>query len=150
MPGQAQDVTTEATSLVSGSIAFAIPGTLLRARGLLRVSFLTTGLTADDNATMGFGLGLFATDAVAAGAGSMPDPLGEPEFPWIWYGQVLMYSPNADHAAPGIEQEIQIDSKAMRKFKPGQSLVIVGQYADLGGLPGLRVDVARTRVLIGT
>ena len=75
-----------------------------------------------------------------AGAGSMPDPSAEPEYPWIWFGETMLYSPNANFADPMINQRLEIDSKAMRKFKPGQALTIIAQYVNLVGTPGVRVD----------
>ena len=114
------------------------------------MSFLSSGLTALDAADITFGLGLFATDAVNAGAGSLPDPAAEGEFPWLWYGQAIMRSPGADLAAPGAMQLLEVDTKAMRKFKPGETLAWVGQYVNITGTPGLHVDFGRTRVLIGT
>ena len=150
MPAQVQAVTAAATFVPSGVLAFSIPGTILRCRVNIMTSFNATGLTAGDNAEVIFGLGLFSTDAVVAGAGSLPDPAAEPEFPWLWFGSSIMVSPNADHAAAMAQQLLVVDSKAMRKFKPGETLAWVGQYVNDSGNPALNIAFGRTRVLIGT
>ncbi len=150
IPGSTQDVGGSSTFVGPGLLSFAVPGTILRIRGMLRVIFAASGLTAIDAATVAFGLGLFATDAVTLGATAMPDPNAEPEFPWLWYGTALMRSASTDHGAPGASTLFEIDSKAMRKFKPGESLTMVGQYVNTAGNPTLHIDSAQIRVLIGT
>ena len=149
IPGGSFDFTAAGTTGGPGSLGFTQPGTILRIRGLVRVAFLVTGITADDEANVVFGIALVSTDA-AASSTSLPDPSQEPEYPWLWYGEAIMYSPNQDFSDPMIQLELPIDSKAMRKFKPGQSLIPVAQYVDTQGTPGLRVIYSQIRVLIGT
>ncbi len=150
LAGQTQDVTADSTFIAQGFLNFAIPGTILRCRGNFLVSMLIGGLTADDQTQVGFGLALLSTDAVAAGAGSLPDPLGEPGFPWLWWSDTTVYTINADVAEAAVSQRVVVDTKAMRKFKPGQTLVMVGQYGNITGIPGVTCTMGRIRVLIGT
>ncbi len=149
-PGITQDFNSDQTFVASGNIAFGVPGTILRVRGVLFVSFLTSGLTADDQAAVVFGLGIFSNDAIAAGAGSLPDPSAEPEYPWMWYGEAQLHTIAANVAENGVSDRLVVDTKAMRKFKPGEGLVLVGQYVNITGLPNVVVTVGRLRVLIGT
>ena len=150
IPSGSVDLTVNQTFPGPGLIAFSAPATILRVRGVLRVSFLVTGLTADDEAQCVFGLAVLSSDAVTLGQSAMPDPAGEPEYPWMWYGQLIMYSPNADFGAEGMSVELPVDTKAMRKVKPGESLVMVVQYVDVTGTPGLRLSYNQMRVLLGT
>ena len=150
IPGSGLSITAAGTFTTPGSLAFGIPGTILRIRGSLVLTFLASGFTANDEAKVTFGLGLFSTDAVALGATALPDPNAEADFPWLWYGTAEMISPSGDLTAPGSQVVLDVDTKAMRKFKPGQSLQMVGEYVDRGGLPGLRISSSVMRTLIGT
>ena len=100
-----------------------------------------------------FGLALLSTDAVTLGATAVPDPSAEPEYPWIWYGQASMFAMTTlalGGNATAFSELLTIDSKAMRKVKPGETLTIVGQYVNVSGNPAMRVASGQTRVLIGT
>ena len=150
IPSGSQDQAGNGTFAGPGILNFAVPGTILRIRGFIQISMLASGLTALDEVLLTFGLGMFSTDALAVGLTALPDPNAEPEFPWIWYGGVVMTSPNADFGDPMINQRLEVDSKAMRKFKPGQGIAVVGQYVNGAGNPGVRVSMSQIRVLIGT
>ena len=149
IPGVSQGITGNGT-FIGSFLSFGVPATILRVRGVSRVSFLPTGLTAEDECTVVFGLGVFSTDAVTAGAGSLPDPSAEPEYPWMWYGEAQMYSPSANFGDAMVQVALEVDTRAMRKVKPGESLAMVGQYVDVTGVPGVRVMHGQHRVLIGT
>ena len=150
IPGGSQSVSGNTTFAGPGLLAFGIPATILRVRGHFRVSMQITGLTAGDEVTLVFGLGIFSTDATAVGASALPDPSAEAEFPWLWYQSVMLQSINADSAEPGSQTLVEVDTKAMRKIKPGQSLAMVGQYVDTVGAPGVRINMGQIRVLFGT
>ena len=152
MPAASTTTGADTTFIPSGSLAFLSPATILRCRGLIQISFSSVGLVAGDETRLGFGLAVVSTDAVAAGAGSLPDPLGEPEYPWLWWKEINMFSiTTLDIGGTGspLEFRQEVDSKAMRKVKPGESLTWIGQVASVSGTPAMRVRVAQTRVLIG-
>ena len=149
MPAQSQTITADATFIPSGFLNFTIPATVLRARGAFKVAFLG-GLQIADEVEIVVGLGIFSSDAVAAGAGSLPDPAAEGEYPWLWYGAILLHSGGVDEEATWAQARVDVDTKAMRKVKPGQSLAWVAQYVDIVGTPSVRVMFDRTRVLLGT
>ncbi len=146
---------TSATTLLGGSLAFAEANTVLRMLG----GYLITpdGATvAGDAAQLTVGIGVISTDAFAAGAGSVPDPNGEPEYPWLYWRDHQLRYPSAttvlkgegDQTGAGTER-VHFDIKSMRKLKPRESLVFIVSYTDVTGTPPLKLDVGRTRVLIG-
>jgi len=90
---------------------------------------------------------------VTLGFTAVPDPSAEPEYPWMWYGQVQMFAVTTlaiGGVGAGYSQLLEVDTKAMRKFKPGETLAMVGQYVNVSGNPILRIQSGQTRVLIGT
>ena len=149
-PALSQDLTGAQTFLATGSVAFGIPGTILRVRGQLRATLGTSGLTALDACNIVLGLALLSTDAVDAGVGSVPDPAAEGEYPWLWYEQMMFRSSGGSALEVGATIVMTLDTKAMRKFKPGESLTLVGQYVNTAGNPLVHFDAGRMRVLIGT
>ncbi len=130
-------------SILSNAGAFTEPGTFLRAVGEFLVVPTGAGtFAALDFATITFGLAIIASDAVEAGSGSMPDPGGEQDYPWLWwYHTALAFEGSAD--APGQELGLtsrkSFDIRTMRKFKNRETLVMIGQYQDVSGLPPLTV-----------
>ena len=150
VPTGSQNVTADGTFVGPGILNFLEPGTILRVRGRIQVGFNQAGLAATDLAVLTFGLGVFSTDAVTLGVTALPDPAAEPEYPWMWYGSVAMFSPSADTADPRIQQVLVVDTKAMRKVKPGESLAMVGQYVNSAGNPSIKVISETLRVLFGT
>ncbi len=144
--------TANSTNLLA-ALSFFDPETVLRIRGTWQVAF-RAATTALDEAIITLAIGVVSTDAAAAGAGSVPDPVSDSEYPWIFYDIVHMFSPFAidgtgsdDSGALIVRRDI--DSKAMRKIKPGQDLIMVSQYVDSNGTPAVQVS-GNTRVLIGS
>ena len=151
-PGLLETLTTAVTR-VSGSLAFLEPGTILRWRGYFSAFMDESGATAGDRMVITVGIGIFSTDAVTVGENAMPDPADEPEYPWVWWKEFSLHTEVA--AGPsggwGIQaQRYDIDSKAMRRIKPGESLVLVFQTTNLVGAPTVNIDVGQLRVLVGT
>ena len=109
-------------------------------------------VAANDAVKIGLGLAVISTDAFDLGATAFPDPSGEPEFPWYWWSEFHLASEGtAIEAAAGIQNvRIEVDSKAMRKVKPGETLAWVVQYSDILGTPPVQILLAQVRVLIGT
>ncbi len=150
MPSIRLALTADSTNL-GGSLQFAIPATILRMRGRLRAHLEAT-IAAGDFAKLAVGLAVISTDAFNAGAGSVPDPVDEPEFPWVYWTEFELSSEsaNVDEAWGYQSVDIIVDSKAMRKVKPGEALAWIAQYADGNGTPPMSVDISQTRVLVGT
>jgi len=139
------------TTTGGGALGFTAPGTILRARGRV-MAFFDESQQVGDIITLTWGLGIVSTDAVAAGAASMPDPADEPEYPWLWWGDMDL----ASNLAAGVNawgisaQQLEVDTKAMRRIKPGQSLVWIVQSTGAAGTPVTQLEIGQTRVLIGT
>ena len=140
-----------ATTIIGGSFAFSIPATILRIRGMLLVT-LDNAAEGDDT-FLTAALGMVSSDAAALGATAMPDPGSEPEYPWLWWASIPLF---ATQSITGVDPSfstvsgaarLEVDSKAMRKVKPGESLIWVFQGTDTV-LKDL--DVGQTRVLIGS
>ena len=139
------------TTVLGGSLAFAIPATILRVRGAVQAAMDSTMQIADEM-EITWGLGIISSDAFAAGAGSVPDPAGEIEYPWLWWGTMFLRS----EIAAGLNnwgtsaQRLEVDTKAMRKVKPGQSLAWILQTSATVGAVAVNMDFHKSRVLIGT
>ncbi len=138
--------TANATAILGG-FSFADPATILRTIGSV-VVVPGAAVVALDLAEVVFGLALVSTDAFTAGAGSMPDPFSEPEFDWLWWKTVYYANGRGGDGAPDEARYVDVESKAMRKLKPGETLVMIGQYVDIVGTPALDVDV-NVRFLVG-
>jgi len=150
-PGLIQQIAATGTFL-SGSLSFLAPGTILRVRGYVAAFFDAT-MQVDDRMVLTFGLGIFSTDAVALGATAVPDPADEPQYPWLWWKEFRLDSKTTTGLTGGwgiAAQRYEVDTKAMRKVKPGESLVMVFQSTNLAGAPATDIDVGQLRVLIGT
>ena len=133
----------------------AVPATLLRFRGFVQAAFDATVQVADI-LELTFALGIVSTDAFTAGSGSVPDPGGEPEYPWIWWQNIRLDATSVQASStvqtpwgPGA-MRLEVDSKAMRRIKPGQSVCWVVQSRAQAGAPVVNIHMGQTRVLIGT
>ena len=147
---------TESTNVTfSGAVlSFLIPATLLRFRGWIGGNFSGT-IAAGDVMRFTAALAILSTDAFSLGATAFPDPAGEPEYPWIWWGSMRLTTQVSSATKTGEgwgipQQRIEVDSKAMRRIKPGESLVWVGQSSEAAGAPTTEMSFGQTRVLIGT
>ena len=148
--------TTVGTVIVSTFAVVDDPTTLLRTLGEVTAGFADQTLTAGDKARVTIGLGIVSADAVAVGATAMPDPASEPEYDWLWWRPITLFSFGAPTAGStevfaGGEgfARIEVSSKAMRKMKPKQTLVLLSEYSDLSGTPAVDVQ-AGLRFLFGT
>ena len=137
-------------TVIGGSIAFGSGGqTVLRMIGEYTIG-LSGAPVAGDDAFVVVAIGKVSTDAATLGATAMPDPAGEPDYPWLfWQSHGFRYNDaeiSPDMANGSVRHAFDIRSQ--RKFGPGESLAMVFQYANDTGDPPLAVTVAHTRVLI--
>ena len=152
MIGGAVDFTVDATGLFPGSVTFStMPGTILRMLGEY-VIFPTSAPAAGDEATLTVGIGIVSTDAFNAGSGSVPEPRNDSFYPWLyWASHMLAFSgTGTDPSQAGGSVRKVFDIGSMRKVKPGESLVLVGEYVNITGNPPLTLAVGDTRVLFGS
>ncbi len=142
------DIGTGTAAFVSVA-TFNGPATMMRCRG--EVFFQLDPAAADERAQIAVGL-IVATDAaVAAGIAALPQPIAVPEAEWSWYGYATISSlaETAVVAGSNLWARLEVDSKAMRKVKANEQLVMVcevGTVLDQGGsfdfIAGIRTLVA--------
>jgi len=107
--------------------------TLMRSRGAVLLSLIDQAV--GDQKVVGLGLIVVTEAAVAAGGSALPSPISVPEAEWVWHQYVPLQSQTVteDPSTGEGTARIIIDSKAMRKMKPNESLVLVLDAADLAG-----------------
>ena len=106
---------------------------------------------AGDVVYLGFGLAIITTDSFND-VSSWPDPLGDDDLSWLyWKGFHLRASEAAAEEALGASVvRFDVDTKAMRKIRPNETLLYVVQYSNVAGSPVVDFDVGSIRVLYGT
>ena len=105
--------------------------------------------TAQDAVTIGVGIGVVSADAFIAGAASVPGPVSEPQYPWLYWANhdfFFVDSGLEDRVITSIRKSF--DVKSMRKLKPRESLVTVIEYSDVAGTPAMQFCMPQTRVLV--
>ena len=118
--------------------------TVLRLRGSLL--FTMVGPTTGDDIVVGVGVRVAQKgQVISAGIG----PITEPEGDWqYWYSVPLSaIASNAEDTTRAFR--LEVDSKAMRKMKPGELLQLVFQNATVGGASDAQVS-GQLRWLLGT
>ncbi len=150
LAGISQSMTANATFL-GGTFNSSVPFTVLRMLGEYIIAPTDGGtFVAGDAAGITVGIGVVSTDAV--GAGALPDPASEPEYPWLyWASHVVFLVDNSIASQVGLAGSVRAnyDIKTMRKVSPRQSLKVSVDYSDLTGTPPLTVVLGQTRVLLG-
>ncbi len=151
LPGVITSFSTAGTGLGSGTLNFTSPGTILRCHTPDLLALMDSSKQVGDVIRLTLGLGIFSTDAAAATA--FPDPADEPEYPWLMWDDISLRSEATSAGGYAIGSTVvrrRYDVKAMRRFKPGQTLAWVLQRGNVSGAPTTHFLMAQTRVLIGT
>ena len=141
--------TAAASTILGTSLAFGSPATILRMRGQILLNFDAAADNSRQN--VGIGIGIISSDAFAAGAGSVPDPLSETDYPWLWWSTIPLVNDlqiAGESLQLAVVARVEVDSKAMRKVKPGQSLAVI--YQTSAAVSATNIQQANIRVLIGT
>ena len=141
-------------TFISAITSFIDAATLLRFRGYIQ-AIMDSTVQVGDRIVLTFGLGIVSTDAATVGATAVPDPGSDPDYPWLWWGEMNLESEwvrtsATDGAWGPSAQRIEVDSKAMRRVKPKESLLWVVQASSTVGAPVTLVTMGSTRFLIGT
>ena len=147
VPGISAAISVAGTT-VGGGFAFTSPQTVLRMLGEYTLVAAPTP-TADDFCVITVALGKVSSDAATLGATAVPDPAGEPEYPWLYWAAHPMYFGAAavDGASASNSVRQTFDIRSMRKFKARESLLWVIEYSDLNGTPSIRMILGQTRIL---
>ena len=128
---------TMATDTVVTTGQTALGGvTLVRFRGELMLWLEVVTTIGDGFTRVGAGVGVITSDAFAAGA--EPSALGDPDWGgWLWHwagGAIVGLSvTEAENTGPLSMVRIPIDSKAMRKIGPNETIFAsVSTQAEVG------------------
>jgi len=124
--------------------------TVVRTRGQWHV-YLTAATAIGDGYQGAMGLTMVSADAASAGAASVPGPYSDPIWNgWLWHSyfdvRVLSTTLADGVNAMVASQRGEIDSKAMRKFEPGQTFIGVVEGVESG--TAVLEFQADTRVLL--
>jgi len=141
---------SDTKTLFASAIAFGEPLTIIRMRGELSGFMTVAGTAGDGFREMAVGIGIVSTDAVSVGVTAIPGPLG-PDMGWSWIYHRLFSMQNSSTGADGATGSgsfrFEIDSKAMRKVGPNETLVAVSQVTTETGTAGARLTLD-TRLLV--
>ncbi len=151
LPGIELSLTAAGTSL-GGSLAFNTRDTVMRMIGEYTIGADPASLPSiADSVFITVALARVSSDAFAAGAGSVPDPAEEPEYPWLYWKAHHLEFPTAGANTSTFVGSVRqaFDVRTMRKFSPRESLAWIVQYVDGAGTPPVIVGIAQSRVLIG-
>ena len=140
--------TVDSTSL-QAALAFGEAQTIIRMLGSYVIG-PSAAPAATDSCIVSLGIGIVSSDAAAVGATAMPDPGGEARFPWLyWANHNLVYrSTEVDSSSPAGAVRVDFDIKSMRKVKPSESIVFLGQYENISGDPSVFLHTGRVRLLL--
>ena len=132
--GDSTVITATSNTLIATGFALTSEPetTLVRLRGLVRMQ-----LASSNGIGSGFdgavGICLVATPAFAAGVASVPSPLDEAAYPWIYYQHFNVRGQIGSEVTGDMAfQRLVIDSKAMRKWNEDQTLIFVIQAIEEG------------------
>ncbi len=152
IPGTSNAFTGAAATIIGGSLNLDGPFTVLRMLGEYIIIPIAAPVVGE-RGSIAIAIGVVSVDAVVVGSSAMPDPLTtDPDYPWLyWASHDFSYqSTSLDPASGTSTLRRAFDIKSMRKMKPKEALTVVTEFAPNSGTPELRIDVAVTRVLIGT
>ena len=116
-----------AGAVIMGSLAQSVPLTVVRTRG--QISVKPTAYITNLTISGAFGVGIVSNEAFAAGVASIPEPFSDAGwggwFVWRPFTYRLEFS-DATSMLLG-SWDFEIDSKAMRKTGPGETMVLVAE-----------------------
>ncbi len=124
---------TTANKVGTGSIFFDAAQTVMRIRGNVLASL--DFVAANEKLSLALGL-IVITDAVlAAGPTAMPSPIAVPDAEWIWHQYIPLQAQGAAQVEDLGNQvfRAEIDSKAMRKVKANENVVLVADGVQEAG-----------------
>ena len=128
--------TSQSLGAVTIGAAFTQKATLVRIRGMANVQLDPSAIA--DTMIVGLGILIVRTTAFIAGAASMPSPLDDIESAFL-YHKIFTLGPSLTAGEVGEELNsnlnVEIDSKAMRKVGPDDTLGIIWDGIQLAGTP---------------
>ena len=130
-----QTISSSTKILGTTSLTVSEQQTIIRCRGLFTVSL--DSATAGGGFLGAAGIALVNSDAFAQGINSIPGPFTDAHWDaWMWHSFFEVHGITATIAdgvnAVSAMQRIEIDSKAMRKWDPAETLVFMAEGAEAG------------------
>ena len=113
--------------------------TVIRIRGRFHAQMDRSAEVAEDKAVVTSGIAMVEARAAAAGIGSLPKPVTNSDFSWMWIGAHTLATPTTlteDEGSMRFER-IDVDAKAMRKAQPSMALVLVTEVTSIAGVPDI-------------
>jgi len=145
------DLPVNTGSLGSSGINLTAPSTLTRTRGKLLIQ-LDAGAN-DERVVIAVGLIVVQSSAFVSGLAAVPKPHTDAEADWFWHQYVILSS-LAESAVTGdstfLAERVEIDSKAMRKIKPNESIIGVAEVCSVVDQTGLWDWMFGIRCLFGS
>ena len=131
-----------AVDLAEGTVGIGVTAllavaanTLVRIRGAVMVQLNPAAV--NERAVVELGICVVGAPAFTAGSGSVPTPITESAYPFIWRGQGLISSGQETAVVNEfLLDRVMVDSKAMRKLKIDEAIILVAEVAasvDQGG-----------------
>ena len=149
--GNNQSITADGTFGGAG-LPFIQPETILRMIGDFLIVPTPGGtFVEDDQVDMTVGIGVMSSDAFAVGNTAIPDPAGEPQFPWLYWKAFSFIMEDATPSPSAWQTSIRVDFdiRSMRKVTARQTLFTCVEYVDVVGAPPMDMLWSQTRVLLG-
>ena len=139
------------STLIASMVVVNQSSTLMRVHGEIMFR-LATSAAALGSKILGCGLIAASDDQFAAGASAFPNPITDMDAAWLWHGFGLVGAVSttlASNFSDAMVARLTIDSKAMRKVRANQQIILVVDPEDLVGTE--TVDgMAAARFLFGS
>jgi len=107
--------------------------TLVRTRGLFTFAAASVGAAATDQMLGAVGIGVVTAEAFAIGVTAVPVPITTQGWDGWIYWSPLQLSPSQNAASPGAYIVKEVDSRAMRKLRLGDTIYAALQISLDGG-----------------
>ncbi len=124
--------------------------TVVRIRGAVSIWLEAVTTIGDAFGDVALGIGIVSADAFAIGQSAMPSPLSDPDWDWMWIqylgAMIGRSTTEAELTGPLGEVRVEIDTKAMRKVHPNETVFGVIETEDETGAVTLSFS-AMTRML---
>ena len=147
--GSSQGFTASTSTIIGSGVTPVDPNlTVVRLRGYVEL-IMQAATAAVDGFSYGIGIGIVTADAFSVGVTAVPNPIDDADWPgWIWHKLGALSAPVAGGfgATPSDNQIIEIDSKAMRKFRLNETLFTTVQVFETG--TAIMAVRSMTRVLL--
>jgi len=145
-----QSITAAGTTIVGTGQLATIKQTIVRIRGAITLWLPVVTAIGDGFSGVTVGIGIVSFEAFTAGAGSMPSPISDPDWPgWIYYenlGAFVGLETTEVARGPMGAARVVIDTKAMRKI--GINEIVFGAVAATAEVGTATLSfVMRTRML---